>query len=175
MLDREPTVPDDAALARALARAAGARFSHLPRLGDEEPKPLLDVPSTELASLREAMRFAREALGDAFDQVLREIAELLREGTRKLDLVARHQGARFALVFPGLDRTETSRRVEVLRAAVEQRRFEADGVPHQLTVSCGVAELGLHHANADALLELAATRLRHAGRCGGNRIVASND
>lgn len=55
-----PTVPDDAALARAMSGAARAVFSLLPHFTsrNQTPQRVLEVPSTELASLREAMRFA---------------------------------------------------------------------------------------------------------------------
>ncbi len=69
------------------------------------------------------------------DRVLVAVAELLRNGVRGVDGVARWGGEEFVVVLPQVDRSGAAELAERLRRAVRDRRLAGD-----VTVSCGVAE-----------------------------------
>lgn len=72
----------------------------------------------------------------AGDEVLRELAGLLRQGSRNMDIPVRLGGEEFGLLLPGTSLEDAARIAERLRAAVEAHKFPGiDG----LTISLGVA------------------------------------
>ena len=76
---------------------------------------------------------------DAGDFVLADIAKLLREACRNVDLVGRYGGEEFCLIFPGAGAGDDCAALgERLLSAVRQYRFD-DG--HPITVSVGFASL----------------------------------
>ena len=75
---------------------------------------------------------------EAGDVVLADIARVLKEVCRTVDLVGRYGGEEFCLVFPGAGRECAASIGERLLAAVRQYRFR-DQYP--VTVSAGIASL----------------------------------
>jgi two-component system cell cycle response regulator len=111
----------------------------------------------------------------AGDHVLRRTTELVREHTRKLDVVGRWHGDELVIVLPDLGLQGAGELAEAVRVGVERHRFEYEGREIDVTVSVGVAELGAEVADADALIDVAAGRLRRAKQLGRNRVVSSDD
>ena len=68
---------------------------------------------------------------EAGDEVLRQLAKLLRKGARESDTLSRYGGEEFVLVMPGISHEAALARAERLRAMV------AEGSP--VTISIGVA------------------------------------
>ncbi|MBB6188151.1 GGDEF domain-containing protein [Rhodanobacter sp. MP7CTX1] len=103
----------------------------------------------------------------AGDAALIALAATLRAQMRKSDLIGRIGGEEFAMLLPGLDLHQASRRAEQLRLAVHAVQ-RPDG---PLTVSIGVAEC-LHAAeNIEALLARADQAMRRAKFDGRDRAV----
>jgi diguanylate cyclase (GGDEF)-like protein/PAS domain S-box-containing protein len=74
------------------------------------------------------------------DECLRKIAEVLRDGRRASDVVARIGGEEFCLVLPEADWNGALAVAEAIRSKVEALRIEHPGNPHGVvTVSIGVA------------------------------------
>jgi diguanylate cyclase (GGDEF)-like protein len=107
----------------------------------------------------------------AGDHVLRQVAELVRDRSRKVDVVARYGGEEFAVILPEIDLHGAAKFAETIREMVEQTRFVFEGRHIPLTVSVGVAELEPHIANADDLIQTADGRLYRAKQSGRNRVV----
>lgn len=99
----------------------------------------------------------------AGDQVLREIAGLMRSHVRARDVLARHAGDRFALLLPATDRDEATTIAEQVRATIAAHTFVIDGHAISATVSAGVAFAGEDDHHADALIQPADQNL-HAAR-----------
>jgi diguanylate cyclase (GGDEF)-like protein len=93
------------------------------------------------------------------DEVLRQMAGLLRQNARDDDLVGRMGGEEFALLLPECSLEQAAAFAERLREVVATAHFTVDDRSLQITVSIGVAALlpgrDTHHglmAAADAAL-----------------------
>jgi diguanylate cyclase (GGDEF)-like protein len=99
--------------------------------------------------------FARcnDAHGDrAGDRALRELATLVRDRSRDVDVVARYRGEAFAVLLPGMEISTAASFADTIREAVQQTPTEFEGHSIQLTVSVGVAELTPGITSADELV-----------------------
>jgi diguanylate cyclase (GGDEF)-like protein len=134
-----------------------------------------------------ARRFGRElavvmadvdhfkAVNDRFshaagDRVLGDIARILREGTRAVDVAGRWGGEEFVLVLVETPPERAAHLAEKLRAAIEAHDWPSVAPGLRVTASFGVA--GNHEAGSPAaLLAAADARLYQAKRAGRNRVV----
>ncbi|MCS7065689.1 MAG: GGDEF domain-containing protein, partial [Fimbriimonadales bacterium] len=103
----------------------------------------------------------------AGDELLRQVASVLRRSARVYDVVARYGGEEFALLLPNTDLNEAVQVAERLR-----QQIAAIQNPHApITASFGVATH--RHGNAPAtLLYEADSALYEAKRRGRNRVCA---
>ena len=76
----------------------------------------------------------------AGDQLIREVAEVLRRRTRRSDNLARLGGDEFAVILPRCSRQEAQIAAEMIAREVREHRSAADG--DQVTISVGVAIFG---------------------------------
>lgn len=97
------------------------------------------------------------------DEVLRAVADLLREGFRATDLCVRYGGDEFVVVLPGVGAEEARGLAERARQALEGRRFgsSAPQAPAGLAVSfsLGVASSPADGETGEAALQSADRRL----------------
>lgn len=107
----------------------------------------------------------------AGDQVLRQLASLLRESTRVYDTLARYGGEEFTLILPGSSLAQARELGERLRGAVADAVMSVDGKTVTITVSIGVAEAGRGEA-PESLFRRADRALYRAKEAGRNRVVA---
>lgn len=110
----------------------------------------------------------------AGDHVLRHMADLVKERSRKVDVIARYGGEEFAVVLPEIDLAGAALFGESLRRMVEEEEFVFEGRKIPLAISIGVADLELGIANADDLIKKADARLYRAKQGGRNRVVATD-
>jgi putative two-component system response regulator len=101
----------------------------------------------------------------AGDQVLLEVAGLLRRSLLDGELVGRWGGGEFLIVLPGVPEEQAVARAEALRRAVRDAPLRWQPV----TVSVGVAAHGPHLGTSDALVGAANDALRDAKAGGGDR------
>jgi diguanylate cyclase (GGDEF)-like protein len=101
------------------------------------------------------------------DDVLRDVAYLIRKTVRRFELVYRMGGEEFLVLLPGHDLAEAGRVAERIRAAVEQGR--PGGV--DVTMSLGAVEFGVDGSDLHSLLARADEALYTAKREGRNRVV----
>jgi len=77
----------------------------------------------------------------AGDEVLRGLADVLRETAREMDEVARYGGEEFAMILPRTRIEEACTAAERVRAAIDATRFNYADKALLVTASLGVAEL----------------------------------
>ena len=103
------------------------------------------------------------------DDVLREVAQILRDGCRNIDMVGRYGGEEFVLVLPEAD-AEIARQIcERLRADIESVDWASRTPGLKVTMSFGLATLSAE-ASYERLLALADKRLYEAKESGRNRV-----
>ncbi len=107
------------------------------------------------------------------DQVLIQIGELMRDLTRKGDLVVRLGGDEFAILLPETPAKGAHTLAESLRKRICNHRFLApDGQQFQTSVSIGVASYPKDGRNANDLLAACDIALYQAKGSGKNSVAA---
>ena len=107
------------------------------------------------------------------DSVLSKLADVLsRIFLRKNDLVARYGGDELAVVLRETSARDGGTLAERLLRAVRAIRLEREGTSFGLTVSIGIAELGVEE-NAEDWLARADRALYKAKNNGRDRVVAA--
>jgi diguanylate cyclase (GGDEF)-like protein len=105
------------------------------------------------------------------DQVLRAVAQVLRDTVREGDLVARYGGEEFSAILPLTGANQGRVVAERLREAVERHEF-----PHRrITVSIGAAEFDADASDAEGLIQSADRALYAAKAAGKNLVVFIQD
>ena len=105
------------------------------------------------------------------DDVLRNVANILKVGCRSIDMVGRYGGEEFVLVLPEAD-LEVARQIcERLRAAIESADWASKYPGLKVTMSFGLATLS-NESSYERLLALADGRLYDAKSGGRNRVCA---
>jgi diguanylate cyclase (GGDEF)-like protein len=120
----------------------------------------------------DAFRSINEQYGDsAGDGTLEAIAAILNDNCRATDLLFRHGGDQFCVVMPDTNEHgafEWSERVQKLFVGMT---LQANGVPYQVSVSCGVSQRRPTHSQFEDLLRTAEQSLLVAKKAGRNRVV----
>lgn len=110
------------------------------------------------------------------DQVLVSYARLLKDTSRKTDVVARYGGEEFLIIAPSTPGEEAVRLAERIRHEAEIRQFAVRGKEGQqerihITVSIGVANLGDEIDSLEKLMQCADQALYRAKNEGRNRVL----
>src|SRR4051812_41437913 len=107
------------------------------------------------------------------DQVLREVARILRESSREIDAPARYGGEELAVVLPGTDLEGAYNLAERVRSGIESLALPLpDGRGTlRVTASLGVASLVHGVGEPRELLARADAALYEAKRSGKNKVV----
>lgn len=107
----------------------------------------------------------------AGDAVLKEVANTLRQKTRREDVFARYGGEEFALLLPEVELKGAQALAEKARKLVEKHRFAFDGEEIPVTISAGVATLAKKGEEPAELIRRADEKLYEAKTAGRNRVV----
>ena len=109
------------------------------------------------------------------DGVLRGVALALRRNVRKIDILARYGGEEFCVVLPRIGKPEAIEVAEKLRRAVAASALPGPdgGGPLRVTISVGVATLGIDADDIAALVEKADAALYEAKRLGRDRVATA--
>jgi len=102
----------------------------------------------------------------AGDQLIREVAAVLRRRSRESDVLARLGGDEFAVVLPRCSATEAHLVAEAIAAAIRDHAPARDGV-EPITASVGVAMFGDHPRTSIASVVSEADAAMYAAKDGG--------
>ncbi len=108
----------------------------------------------------------------AGDQVLRELAERVRQWKRSPDIAARYGGEEFAIILPRTTRAEALDLAEKLRLGVAQLVLSFEGHEARVTISVGVAFFPETALTKKGLIDKADQALYQAKGAGRDRVVA---
>ena len=112
----------------------------------------------------------------AGDAVLRQLAQILRETTRKGDIVARFGGEEFMVILPETPAAGALHLAEKIRAAIEAHTFALDdqGGTVRVTASFGLARFPEHGRSMEALTAAADQALYRSKQSGRNRVTTAD-
>ena len=106
----------------------------------------------------------------AGDNVIRALANLLRQRLRRIDCLGRYGGEEFLVVLPDCPADQARLVLDEIRQRFAELQFIADANEFAVTLSAGIASTENSPTNADALLEMADRALYAAKNNGRNRV-----
>lgn len=113
---------------------------------------------------------------DAGDEVLKQIAKVLKESVRESDIVARYGGEEFVLALIGSNSENAIMQMEKLRNVIKNTKIythDKELLP-QITISIGIAEAPKFGTTMSELLRVSDTALYTAKENGKDRVVAAS-
>lgn len=174
-----------AGLTRALRRALDQerRLARVdPLTGALNSRSFVELAEREIARARrngqpltiayvdlDGFKSVNDTFGHAAgDDVLKAVSDVLRTGTRPVDVVGRLGGDEFALLFPDTDAVAATNPLNRVRASV--RRY-AEQAGYAVSASMGAATFTRPPDDVDALLRAADRLMYEAKNAGKDRIV----
>jgi len=110
-----------------------------------------------------------ESLGhEAGDELLLQIADLLRQQMTPVDMLARLGGDEFAILLPLVDNAQDAEQIGQLLISLLNRPFEVCGRRYFSSASIGIALAPDHGTTLDTLVRHADSALHHAKSHGRN-------
>lgn len=103
------------------------------------------------------------------DEVLRQVARLLRSSIRESDLVARYGGEEFVLAFTNTTSPQGARACEKLRQAIEAHPWHEIHADLRVTMSLGLCDW-LSLGGAEQMIGAADAQLYRSKEAGRNRV-----
>lgn len=106
----------------------------------------------------------------AGDELLCQIAALLRRHLQAQDIAARLGGDDFAVILHGTDPVSGRKTAEQILSAIDQMEFFHDGQRHRISASIGMVSVTHHASGVANLLSMADTACYAAKEDGRNRL-----
>ena len=106
------------------------------------------------------------------DLVLKELADMICNNLRGIDIPCRYGGEEFVVTLPETNLKSALQLAERLRKLVKNTQIETENGPVSMTISIGVAEFGGGCQDIETLLGCADTALYQAKALGRNKVMA---
>lgn len=107
------------------------------------------------------------------DELLREVARVIKQSVRTYDIVGRYGGEEFLVILPDTDRDDAKSLAERIRKNVRGEPERAPGISlqYEVTVSLGVACMREQDASIDDIIKRADDNLYEAKKNGRDRVI----
>ena len=115
------------------------------------------------------------------DKTLREVAQIIRENVRRVDVIGRYGGEEFVIVAPEISRLQGMDLAERIRSAVARKKFQLYDEEAHITVSIGISSFpenvsehtpGEFTEYVTTLIDKADEAMYRAKQEGRNRVIA---
>lgn len=106
------------------------------------------------------------------DQILREIAQIIKNSIREIDIPGRFGGEEFCIVLPDTELKGAKYVAERIRSAAEEKVVKAYDATLSVTVSIGIATFPADARKKDELIDKADWSLYKAKKQGRNRVCS---
>lgn len=152
------------------------RRHFLERLGEEMPRAKkhslkLSMLMVDLDHFKRCNDTYGHLVGDI---VLKEIAKIMKEHIRQVDLLGRYGGEEFVIALPDTDKGSAAHVADRIRQSVEKHRFKAYDETITMTISIGVATYPDDGSDVTVLIDRADQALYKAKAEGRNKVVSSS-
>jgi diguanylate cyclase (GGDEF)-like protein len=109
----------------------------------------------------------------AGDEVLKSVAQWMRDTVRPTDFLARYGGEEFAIILPNVNEIEAATVGERVRAAIEFGALEWEGTQLKVTASIGgaTADVRSQELSAKELIKAADVCLYESKEAGRNQVT----
>jgi diguanylate cyclase (GGDEF)-like protein len=104
------------------------------------------------------------------DVILKEVAKIIKDSLRQIDLVCRYGGEEFSIILTETDRSGAMFAAERIRQSVENRRIRAYDEELSVTISVGISVFPSHGRDTNELLDKADQALYQAKQAGRNKV-----
>lgn len=108
------------------------------------------------------------------DQVLREVANVIKETSRENDTAARYGGEEMVVILPGAGKDEAAMVAERIRSAIERHEVRVDDEVLSVTVSMGLACADAKDCDPERLIKRADTALYKSKANGRNQLTLAD-
>tara|TARA_R110001592_G_scaffold150322_4_gene376206 strand:+ start:625 stop:1581 length:957 start_codon:yes stop_codon:yes gene_type:complete len=134
----------------------------------------LDQPTSLLLIDIDRFKNVNDTYGHSFgDQVIRGVADVLRQHKTELDIAGRIGGEEFTLLLANKDLSAAKLTAEGIRQSIEKMTFETQGTIVKITISIGVAQITATVADHESWVNIADLGLYIAKNNGRNQIGIS--
>ncbi|RJG51316.1 GGDEF domain-containing protein [Motilimonas pumila] len=109
------------------------------------------------------------------DEAIKELANILKQNTRKNDIIMRYGGEEFCLLLSDASESQGAMLAEKLRHAIEHASFNYQSHCIHFTASFGVISHSAKDLDIDASIALADKALYYAKQNGRNRVALASE
>ena len=109
------------------------------------------------------------------DYVLMDVAKILKESIRNIDICARYGGEEFAIVLVNTDVQNARPVAERIIEKVSEHHFNKDGIEEHMTISAGMSEYPKNSSDGKTLIAHADLAMYEVKKNGGNGVIAHGE
>ncbi len=104
------------------------------------------------------------------DVILKEVARIIKDSLRQIDLVCRYGGEEFSIILTETEPGGAVFAMERIRQAVETRHIHAYDEDLKVTISAGISVFPSHSRDLQGLIDMADQALYQAKQTGRNKV-----
>jgi diguanylate cyclase (GGDEF)-like protein len=144
-----------------------SQLEALGSLADDSPQRIISVIMFDIDHFKKINDVYGHQAGDT---VLSQTGQILKQCFRRTDVVARYGGEEFLAILPSTDLEGATIAAEKVRVALASHKFESGDKVVPVTISSGVAQIGVGYESGDQAIARADEALYASKHQGRNRV-----